>query len=306
MATVILAATLGAALGGLVQGRTWTDSTGAYQVQADLIGFDETTVVLKKANHQLVAVPLDKLSGKDQAYLQSKEAAEESRRSADAIQTWTMASGLKVIGRVVAYGKKDVTIQRRRGKIYVNDRLLANLPAVYQQMLPKIVSHFEKIDIDGQQGLESWVLKLRAAPRTFTCDGVILELENGDEYGVPFFFFSDDDLKLLNPGWRRWLAADRDRTKQEQENFLLQEQTRAYQQDQAANQQIAMMQLEMQGYQAGLFDLWEVQLVPGRGVSSPPLSVVVPARDSRSATAEAMRRHPGFVAGAVSKVRRKY
>ena len=85
----------------------------------------------------------------------------------------------------------------------------------------------------------------------------------------------------------------------------MQAQAQAYQQDRAANQQIAMMQLQMQGYQAGLFDLWEVQLFPGRGVASPPFLVVVPARDSRSAAAEAVRLNPGFAAGAVSKVRRK-
>jgi hypothetical protein len=72
------------------------------------------------------------------------------------------------------------------------------------------------------------------------------------------------------------------------------------------NQQIAVMQLQMQGYQAGLFDLWEVRLFPGPGVASPPLSVVVPARDSRSAAMEAVRRNPGFVAGPVGKVRRQY
>lgn len=290
----------------VAEGRTWTDSTGNYHVEADLIGFDDATAVLKKENHQLVAVPLARLSKADQAYLQSKEAAEHSRRSASAMQTWTMASGLKVIGKVVDYGRRDVTIQRRRGKVYVNDRLFDNLPQVCQKMLPKIVAHFEKIAIEDQREFESWAMKLRGEPRTFTCDGVVLELENGDEYGVPFFFFSQDDLNILRPGWERWLAADKDRKKQEQEGFLLQAQAQAYQQDRLANQQIARVQLEMQGYQAGLFDLWEVRLFPGPGVASSPLSVVVPARDSRSAVAEAVRRNPGFVAGPVSRVPRKY
>lgn len=204
------------------------------------------------------------------------------------------------------YAKKDITIQQRRGKIYVNDRLFDNLPEIYQRMLPKIVSHFEKTSIDDKRGLESWAMKLRGEPRTFACEGVMLELDSGDEYGIPFFFFSENDLKLLRPGWQRWLAADKDRTKQQQESFLLQTQTQAYQQNQAINQQIAMMQLQMQGYQAGLFDLWEVALLPGPGVMSPPLSVVVPGRDSRSAAAEAVRLNPGFVAGAISRVTRKY
>jgi hypothetical protein len=222
------------------------------------------------------------------------------------MQKWTMASGLKVVGRVVGYARKDVTVQRRRGKIYVNDRTFDNLPAVYQKMLPKVVTYFEKTAVEDKRGLESWVLKLRGQPRTFTLEGVAIELENGDEYGVPFFFFSKEDLQVLQPGWERWLAADKDRAKREQENLLLQTQAEAYQQDRANNQQIAMMQLQMQGYQAGLFDLWEVRLNPGRGVASPPLSVVVPARDSRSAAQEAVRRNPGFVAGAVGKVSRRY
>jgi hypothetical protein len=285
--------------------RTWTDSTGNYRVEADMIAFNNATVVLKKANHQLVAVPIEKLSTADQSYLKSEEVAERSRKSADAMQTWTMASGLRVVGRVRDYARRDVTIQRRHGKTFVNDRSFDNLPEVYQRMLPKLVSHFEKTQIDDKRALDSWVIRLRGEPRTFTCEGVLLELENGDEYGVPFFFFSKDDLNVLQPGWQRWLAADKDRAKQEQEAFLLQAQADAYQQDRMANQQVAMMQLQMQGYQAGLFDLWEVRLRPGRGVASPPLSVVVPARDSRSAAAEAVRRNPGFVAGPVSKVIRR-
>lgn len=286
--------------------RTWTDSAGYYHVEAELVGFNASMVVLKKENQQLVSVPLAKLSNADRAFIESKEAADGARRSASAMQTWTMVSGLKVVGRVVDYAKKDVTIQHRRGKTYVNDRMLDNLPEVYRKMLPRIVGHFEKVAIEDQRALDAWVMKLRGEPRTFSCEGVLLEVEGGDEYGVPFFFFSDDDLNVLKPGWERWLAAEKDRTKQEQESFLLQSQAQAYQQDREANQQIAMMQLQMQGYEAGLFDLWEVRLYPGPGIPSPPLTVVVPARDSRSAAMEAVRRNPGFSAGPVAKVNRKY
>lgn len=291
-------------LPALADGRTWTDSTGNYSVEAELIGFNKTTVILKKQDRHLVAVPIAKLSKDDCAYLESKE-AEQARQSNNGMQTWTMASGLKVIGRVVSYARRDVTIQRRRGNIYVNDRMFNNLPEIYQKMLLKLVGHFENTEIVDKRGFETWVKKLAGEPRTFTWDGVVLELETGDEYGVPFFFFSEHDQKLLSPGWQRWLAAEKDRTKQEEESFLLQSQAQAYQQDQATNRQIAMMQLQMQGYQAGLFDLWEVELFPGRGTSGQPLFVVVPGRDSRSAAIEAVRLNPGYVAGAVAKVRRK-
>jgi hypothetical protein len=303
--SVLLACFVLAGLSTLAQGRTWTDSSGNYRIEATLIAYNDTTVVLKKKNRQLVAVHINKLSKDDQSYLESKEASEQTRQSADGMQTWTMASGLKVFGRVVCYAKKDITIQQRRGKIFVNDRMIDNLPKVYQKMLPKFVAHFEKIDIDDEAALKSWIKKLRGEPRTYDCDGVLLELENGDEYGVPFFFFSEDDQKTLRPGWERWLAADKNREKRNHEEFLLQSQAQAYQQDRATNQQIAVMQLQMEGYQAGLFDLWEVELFPGRGVVSPPFIAVVPARDSRSAAIEAVRRNPGFVSGAVCKVIRK-
>lgn len=304
--TISLALVFWPGLSLVADARTWTDSTGNYRIEAALIGFNDATAVLKKENRQLVAVPIDKLSKEDRAYLESKEAVEQARQSADAMQTWTMASGLKVVGRIVDYGVRDITIQRRHGKVYVNDHRFDNLPQIYQEMLPKLVSHSENIQLADKRAFDSWVAKLRGESRTFTYEGVLLELENGDVYGVPFFLFSKDDLNILQPGWDRWRAADKDRAKQEQESLLLQTQAQAYQQDRMANQQIAMMQLQMQGYEAGLFDLWEVRLIPGQGVAGPPLSVVVPARDSRSAAAEAVRRNPGYVPGSAAKVRRKY
>jgi hypothetical protein len=294
-----------AGLSTLAEGRTWTDSTGNYQVEATLVAFNDSTVVLKKENHRLVAVPIDKLSKDDRAYLESKEAVDYMTQSAEKKQVWTMVSGLKVVGSVVDYGRRDVTIQRRHGRIYVNDRPYDTLPEIRRKMLPKIVSYFEKIDFNDERAFKSWVDKLRGEPRTYTCEGVDLELANGEEVGVPFFFFSEHDLKLLQPGWDRWLAADKDQAKKEHESFLLRSQAQAYHQDQAANHQIAMMQLQMQAYQAGLFDLWDVELFPGRGVSGGPLVVVVPARDSRAAAEEAMRLNPGYVSGAVAKVIRK-
>jgi hypothetical protein len=290
----------------VADGRTWTDATGHYQIDADMVGFNDTTVVLKKKSRQLVAVAVDKLSKEDQEYLKSKEAVDEARRSANHEQVWTMTSGMKVVGRVLNYGTRDVTLQRHYGKLFVNDRRFDNLPQVYRKMVPKIVSHFEGINFDDRHAFDAWVAKLRGEPRTYHCEGVLLELENGDCYGVPFFFFSKDDLAVLQPGWKRWLAAEKDQAKREHEALLVQSQAQAYQKDRETNQQIAMMQLQMQGYDAGLFDLWEVCLYPAAGTSGYPLLVVVPARDSRAAAAEAVRRNPGFVSGAIARVSRKH
>lgn len=174
-------------------------------------------------------------------------------------------------------------------------------------MIPKIVAHFEKTEVKGKAGLEAWVLKQRGEAKTFTVEGVILELENGDEYGMPFFLFSSEDLRVLQPGWQHWLAATKtpDPADDRQQSFMLQSAARAYQQNQAANQQIAMMQLDLLAADTGLVDLWEVRLFPRPGAASPPLSVIVPGRDSRSASQEAMRRYPGYTIGPVSRASRR-
>jgi hypothetical protein len=296
-----------AALAALAQpaaARQWTDSTGHYKIDAELLGFSDALAVLKKDNQQLVVIPLEKLSAQDRAYVQSKEAAEAVHAAADKQQVWTMRNGLKVVGKVVDYGRKDITIQRRRGKVYVNDQLLDNLPPIAQRMAPKVIAHFEKTPLETNKDVEKWILTLKGEPRTYHLEGVVLELENGDEHNVPFFFFSDEDLKVLQPGWVRWSAAEKQQAQHEQESLMLQAQAQAYQQDRRFQQQATVMQLELQAYDAGLFDLWEVSLFPGQGVTGAPKMVVVPARNSRAATIEAMQRNPGYVAGAAAKVGR--
>jgi hypothetical protein len=286
--------------------RLWTDSTGGYTVEADLIAFDDEQVVLARDDHHLVLVPLEKLSGDDRDYLESKEATESTRRLADAMQTWTMQGGLKIVGRIVNYGRKEITLQRRRGKIYVNDRRFENLPEVYQRMVPKIVAHFEHLAGDNRRALEAWLVRQKGQPRTFSCEGVVLELENGDEYGVPFFFFSQRDLKVLRPGWDEWLADQDDYDQQQDDAFRLQSLAAAYHRDRQVEQQIAITQLNLQAVQGGITSVWEVTLYPQSAGVGPPMSVVTYGRNSRDATNAALAQYPGYTAGPVRKVSGRY
>jgi hypothetical protein len=284
--------------------RVWTDTTGKYTIDADLIAFNDKTVVLQRKDHELGAVPIEKLSAADQQYLKSKEAGDIKDRVTGKLQTWTMRDGARVLGRVVDYARRDITLQRRRGKIYVNDRVFENLPKIYQMMVPKIVAHFERINQVDKQGLTAWLVRQRGQPRTFTLEGVIMELENGDEYGVPFFFFSEEDLRVLQPGWNEWLAANHEQNydQQQDHSFLLQAAAAARQQDQQVQHRIAQMQLNLQAVQAGLTSLWEVTLYPARGNAGPPLWVVAPGRNSAQASQTAMSQNPGYVAGPVRRV----
>ena len=63
------------------------------------------------------------------------------------------------------------------------------------------------------------------------------------------------------------------------------------------------MNLQLQGYNAGLYDLWEVTLIPARGNYGRPMKVVVPGTNSRQATQNALQRYPGARIGPIAKVR---
>ena len=71
------------------QAREWTDATGKYKIEADLVGFDDETVVLRRADKQLGAVRIDKLSEKDREYLKSEEAEKIRTGNLSKTQTWT-------------------------------------------------------------------------------------------------------------------------------------------------------------------------------------------------------------------------
>jgi hypothetical protein len=49
--------------------RTWTDRTGKFSIAAELVELKDGTARLKKEDGSVVAVPAEKLSDADQAYL---------------------------------------------------------------------------------------------------------------------------------------------------------------------------------------------------------------------------------------------
>jgi hypothetical protein len=288
---------------GVANARVWTDSTGRYSIEADLIAFNNKVVILQRADHELGQVPVEKLSPADREYLKTKVASEATQKVTGAMQTWQLRNGLKLVGRVVGYARKQLTVQRRRGKIYVNDRSFDNLPEVYQAVIPKIVAQQEKLTRDDKQALEDWLVTQKGQPRSFTIDGALVELESGDEYVVPFSFFSAGHLALLQPGWQQWLAAHTRQQMDEQsrQEFLVQSLMAARYRDEQIQREVAQMQLN-QAVLLGNTQIWEVSLYPARGTAGPPLWVVMPGINSGEATRAALAQHPGYVAGPVRKI----
>jgi hypothetical protein len=286
--------------------RKWTDSSGNYSFEGDLIAFNETDLVIQKSDKTLVAVDLEQLSKADQEYVTSKEAAEAVDKRNAKQQVWKMASGLEVIADVVDYIRKDITFSMTRGKIYVNDTLFENLTGVQQRVVPLIAAQFTGRPITDRAGLFDWLKRVRGAPQTFTYEGVQMELDNGDLYAVPFFLFSPEALKVLKPGWDEWAAKHSTWEQQQESELRLQTQAQSFQEGQAQTNQLLKLQLQMQAYQAGLFSLWEVVLYPGPGVGGWPLSVVVPGRDSRQAAEAALANNPGYTVGPIARVNRQF
>lgn len=286
------------------EARQWRDATGKYSVTGDLIAYNAEQAVIKKSNGNLIAVTIADLSADDREFLRSKESENMVRAHADRLQTWTFRGGFKAKGRLVDYIRRDVQLVRKRGKVYVNDRPLENLPEVYQVIVRRIVAHFENTTIETNRDVDKWLNQKEHNPRKYSCDGVILELENGDEVAIPFFLFSETDLALLEPGWQRWLKAKEDDAAKARESFMLMAQARAYdaqrQQAQQA-QQIAYLQLGLLATAVGAVELWEVALEPRPGSNAYPLSVIVPGPNSEAATLAAMQRYPGYMAGAVRR-----
>jgi hypothetical protein len=220
-----------------------------------------------------------------------------------------MRNGFKLFGKIVDFAKKDVTVQRRRGRVYVNERPMENLPEIYRRMIPKIVEEYENIKFEDDRAFMTWVTKLKATPKTYHCEGVLLELANGDEFAFPFFMFSETDQNMLKPAWTQWesthSAQQEQASQQEQQrqnSLYLQSQAAAYQQQQAEAMQISRLQLQVSAVNAGLTSIWEVYLYPPAGSYVYPMSVVVSARNSDAASQIAMQNNPGFTAGPVRKV----
>ena len=52
--------------------RTWRDSSGRFEIEATFAGFSAGKVVLQKKDGKRIAVPLERLSKEDQAYVEQQ------------------------------------------------------------------------------------------------------------------------------------------------------------------------------------------------------------------------------------------
>ena len=271
--------------GSVAIGREWTDSTGKFKQEGDLVDFDGHLVVLKKGSGQLVALAVDKLSKKDQEFLASKPAKEEMKACSECKdRTWTMKNGTTVKGKVLKYGRRDVTITRKDSKLLANDIPWSDLDDWRKYALLQVVSQGEGKEFKTEKQVESLLVAQKGKPLVYPVAGVMLELETGEPFPAPFFLFSEKDLTVLEPGWKAWLAAEKDEQTKEDESTMLRNLANEYQKNKAIEHRIQLLRAA-----SDWFDLWEV-VVTANGQMA---RVVVPARDSLTAEMLALKKYPG-------------
>lgn len=273
--------------------REWTSKDGNYKVEAELVSFNNDLLVLKEPNGELLAVELKQLSEKDQQFVKSEETGTAHKESLAEMQTWTSRDGMKVRGRILAFGRKDLIVQRRLSRVYIGDTLFSNIDPLHQKLILKIISYLEKQEFKDERQLQQWARGLGGNPKSYTLEGVLMELESGDQIAVPFFLFDPKELEVLEPGWELWLERNESEQAREQEDFLMRAQAMAYQRDRQASQQIEMVKLGLLAAASGVVDIWEVGLTPGPNTYGRPMSVMVPAQNSQQAVEMAMSQYPG-------------
>lgn len=290
-----------------VAARTWTSAGGHYTFEGEAIAFGGKTLVLKRdRTERLVAVNVEELSEKDQRYIESrKDELAQPPSAVEGEQTWTSRKGWKIRGRVLAFGEKELSVQRQRGQATINGTSFTKLSPLHQRLVLATLEYLENREFEGQGDLNRWLMTLRGQAKTYPLEGVLLELESGDRLPVPLVLFSEENRKLLEPGWQAWKASEEDNSRRERESFLVQQEALQYQmqqrQQQAQYQQMEMLKLNLLGAAVGVTDIWEVGLIPRPGVYGRPTSVVVSAPNSAAASQIALRQYPGYVIGAIRK-----
>jgi len=191
-----------------VQARQWSDASGRMKIEAEFFAASSTTVVIKKRDGSMVALEIAQLSADDQKFVDEKQvefgaARNDASASPETTQTRTSVGGFELRGRVIAFGRHDVTIQRIAGLVTVNGTVLRRLNKFYRHITPKIVAKYADLAIKTEQDVDRWLRSLATPPPVFTVEGVLMKLEDGSELTVPFFLLSEKDLAVLSPGWKQ-------------------------------------------------------------------------------------------------------
>ncbi len=214
-------------------------------------------------------------------------------------RTWTFADGQKIQASVVKYGRKVVSFVRKDGQLYVNDKPFKDFSPLQQNILLNVVSELQNEEITKTRRPFQRTCSLTARTIRWSTPkrACWMQMADGSLLAVPFFMFSDKDLKVLQPGWQAWSAADKDEQRKADQEHMLRAEANEYQRNQNITHELQYLQFASQW-----FDLWQVNLQLPDGTAT---SVIIPARNSLQATNEAIARYPHSFANSVQVISRR-
>lgn len=290
----------------VVEARQWTDQSGKFQIEATVFARDDAVVVLEKDDTQktLISVKIESLSDADKKYLLETEEEFHRDRRKSLLKPWHLSNGLIIHGAVIDFVHRDLAVERRRGRAYVNDRPFQALPAAYRDIVKLLAGNKAGHKIASEAEFRLWIREAKGETIQLRCDGVLLELESGDLYPFPFESFKASDAAVLRAGWKDWIDKEHDKEAQRQASLHLQAEAAAYERSAKQLRQVNLLRLQMQEYNAGVFDYWQVEMVPKLGGRSQ--WVIIPARTSSQAQLLASRQYPAFQPSAVAKLWRRH
>ena len=290
----------------LASARDWMDATGRHKFEGELIAASPDTVLLRGKPHKLQAYVVKELSQADQTFVKEYIELKQGEIVPEKMHTWMGRDGFSFRGRVIGYGSQVVSVTYELARIRVNQKPISEIDEIYQTMIPKIIAEFDDKSVKSEKDLSAWGRKLLGKEKSFTVDGVMMRLEDGEKIAFPLFLFSDEERIVLEAGWDTWKAKATKEDEQKRESFLAAASAAEYQRNREAevktNQQIQLMQLGLMAVNAGVTNVWQVQMVPRSGVRARSMVVVVPAFNSVQASAMAAEKYPGFIPGAIRQM----
>ena len=241
--------------------REWSDATGWFKIEADLITADDDSVVLKTADQEIVILRRKQLSNADSKYVDeharamakrnprrnsntseglavNPDDAEVTAAGAETTQVagtdaappkaaadddhWKLRNGDSLVGRLLGFGSQTLTLQRVRGKVAIDDVDIAELPAAYATILPAIVSRSEAKPVHDVEEIEAILIDKRGGPISYEVKGVQLELNDGHLLTIPIDLLAERDAKQVAAGFARWEALHASQLSEEEKTAMSQ------------------------------------------------------------------------------------
>jgi len=285
-----------------IRAREWSDNSGHFKVEADLIAFDGETVVLRAKAGRLLALKLADLSKTDVEYLKTPEVAgfENSAPIPEAPTEWSLQNGQVVRGAITGIGIQQLVIFRHDSKVHISFDGKELTDPIYKVLLPEMVNHLASTSFKSLEELDRHLATLKPPSLIYALPTVTITTNNGN-VGIPNFLLKKEEQNYL------WSASERLRSLQEseltseerekiasRENFLARSYGRG--RNHAVNVPVGISQMQLDflanaALVAARAEFWEVVISPPNAYLM-PFTVVVPAANSADAEAQVAARFP--------------